>query len=692
MIAVVPLTVNAIFSAHPAAGIPPTGFRWSPDGRRLIYIIASPDRTKPPVVRLYDARSGRSRTILHAKAQVRGSRSRPIAQIAWSPHSDEIAYLNGGDLWVADANGEHAFRLAAGADDPQWSPDGSRVAYVHANDLYVASVGTRHSERLTFGGSATRINGDPDWLYSEELDVAHAYAWSPRGNAIAYLSFDESRVRPFPIQDYLPIVNTVEYQRYPLAGAPNPRVSLRVVDVRTRLSRTLYDGAPHDEYLVSFVWTPDGRGVVDEILDRAQQHLRLVDFARDGRGRRTLWSESSRYFVDVQPAPKFLPDGKRFVYLSARDGVQALYLVDLASGNERRLSGSAPIASIERAGAAGVYVSALLPTRRNLALAYVSLRSGSLRVVSHETGWHDVAMPKHGDAYVDAFSSFTQPPLVRVRQLHSQHNTVLFATPNLARFGLGATRPLEIPSRWGPLDAEITVPNNFDPQRRYPVVVTAYGGPLPVGSAIPSADRWQGLYTFLLAQYGFLVFSVDGPASNDDRVANEHLFRYRMGEIAMAGQLAGVDWLKKQPYVDSSRLGLFGWSYGGYLTAFTLTHAPNVFRSGIAGAPPADWHYYDTAYTERYMGVPQREAAAYRTTSVLPDAKRLSAELLIMQGSSDDNVHLMNSIALLRAFIGAGKQVDYFLFPGARHGVTGIPALRNLYTRMLLWWEHTLLR
>jgi dipeptidyl-peptidase 4 len=255
---------------------------------------------------------------------------------------------------------------------------------------------------------------------------------------------------------------------------------------------------------------------------------------------------------------------------------------------------------------------------------------------------------------------------------------------------LGLTRSLEVPSRWGPLDATLTVPHDFDPAKRYPVIVEIYGGPLEVGDGLPSSDDWPGLYPQLLAQHGFLVFSIDGPASSFDRASNARLFSHRMGEIAMIGPLAGAAWLKTQSYVDASRLGLDGWSYGVYLTAFTLTHAPGIFRSGIAGAPPADWRYYDTAYTERYMGTPQENAAAYERTSVLPAARRLDSKLLILQGSSDDNVHLMNSIALLQAFIAAGKQVEYFLYPGARHGPTGLPANRDLLTRMLEWWERTL--
>jgi dipeptidyl-peptidase-4 len=688
------LTVNDIISTHPVSGIPPAGFTWSPDGSRFVYTYPALSEKQSPPIRLHDVRAGEDRLLFRAKSEERGTRSRAIGQIVWSPGGRRIAYVDGGNLAVAGVNGERVTVLAKDADDPQWSPDGTRIAYVHDDDMYSVTVATRRIRRITRGGSKTRINGDPDWLTSEEMDVAHAYAWSPKGDAIAYLSFDESHVPAFPIQDYLPVHNTVEYQRYPLAGDPNPRISLHVVDLRTGAMRMLYDGARRDEYLVSFVWTPDGTSVLQEILDRPQRHLRLELFSRDGRDRRVVLREVDPRFVDVQPAPVFLNDGRRFVWLSQRGGMQTAALVDLQTGTERELERKYPVASIvrvdDRSGV--VYVSALAPERRSLALVAVPLSGGTSRIVTPEVGWHTIAMPRKGDAYVDTFSSFTHPPCVTIRRLSGTQSAALFTTPSLARFELGRTRALEIPSRWGPLDAELTLPKDFDPAKRYPVIVSAYGGPLPVGDALPSADRWPGLYPFLLAQHGFLVFSIDGPASNPDRVANEQLFTHRMGEIAMAGQLAGVAWLKRQPYVDASRLGLFGWSYGGYLTAFTLTHAPDVFRSGIAGAPPADWRFYDSAYTERYMGLPKHHAIAYAQTSVLPSASRLRARLLVIQGSSDDNVHLMNSIALLRAFIDAGKQVDYFLYPGARHGVTGVPAQRNLYTRMLDWWETTLRR
>ncbi len=687
------LTIEDVVAQHPVSGTLPFDFTWAPLGSAYAYSTKGERESDPPVLHLHDMATGRDRVAFPTKADARGSRSREIGQIVWSYDGRRIAYLNQADLYVAPLDGRGERLLARGADDPQWSPDGTRIAYVHENDLYAVTLATRATQRLTFDGSATRINGDPDWLYSEELLLDHAFAWSPNGDAIAFLSFDESPVAPFPIQNFKPTVNTVEYQRYPLAGAKNPRVSLRVVDVRGSGARTLYDGSARDEYLVSFVWRPDGKAVLDEILDRQQHHLRLEAFSASGGEPATIVREFDPKFVNVQAAPVFARDGKSFLWLSERDGVQALYRIDARTGASRRLTGDYPVARVLRVdeGRGVAYVSAEFPTRRNLALLMVPLRGGSPVDLTPEKGWHDVSMPdRGGDAFIDRYSSLSTPPKILRRNVAAKATSTLFETPSLARYDLGTTRALEIPSRWGPLDATLTVPRDFDPQKRYPVIVSIYGGPLFVGDALPASDAWAGLTPLLEAQRGYLVFSIDGPASNFDRAANARLFWHSMGEIAMAGVLAGASWLQQQPYVDAKRLGLFGWSYGGYLTAFTLTHAPGVFRSGIAGAPPADWRFYDSAYTERYMGTPQREANAYRRTSVLPAAGRLESQLLVVQGSSDDNVHMMNGVALLAAFIEAGKHVEYFLYPGARHGPRALSQRRDLLQRELDWWQRTL--
>lgn len=686
------LTVNDIVAQHPVTGNPPSAFTWAPNGSAYVYSVTGAREGQPPVLWLHDMRTNRDRVLFGAASQQRGSRSRQIAQIVWSHDSRSIALVNAGALETVDPATGRERRLAADADDPQWSPDDSRIAYVHANDLYTVDASSGRVSRLTSSGSATRINGDPDWLYSEEMDVEHAYRWSPDGTRIAYLSFDESPIRPFPIENYLPRINKIEEQRYPLAGGKNARVSLNVIDTRSRHTQMLYDGGPHDEYVLSFTWSPHGEVLLDQIMDRAQKHLRWVAFSRMGAAR-TVVSESDPQFVDVQPVPKWSARGRSLYLLSQRQSRQALWQIDIRTGRARRITGDYTVLSTLRVDTARgfAYVQAAYPTRRDFSLLRVSLKDGASADLTPGSGSHAVELASRAPNFIETDSGYNAPPAIYRRELGGDARAVIFRTPDLTRFRLGSVRALEVPSRWGALDATLAVPANFKPSKRYPVIFTPYGGPLGV-SENEAANRWGGLFPFLLAQRGFLVFTIAGPASYVDRKASERMFYHRMGAIAMAGQLAGATWIDKQSFADPKRLGITGWSYGGYLTAFTMTHAPNVFRSGIAGAPPADWRFYDTAYTERYMGIPSRQRSAYRATSALPAAGRLTGSLLILQGTSDDNVHLMNSLSLLDAFMRAGKHVDYFVYPGERHGPQKIAHRRDIYERMLRWWTRTLAR
>ena len=685
------LTIDEIIARRPVSGTPPAQFAWAPDGSRYAYQLPGKRAQDPPVVFVHDMRTGRDRELLAARAVARGTRSREIGQLVWSPDARRVAYVNDGALTVAPADGAGARVVARDADDPQWSPDGTRLAYVRDGDLHVVDAASGRDARVTRGGSDAVLNGDPDWLYSEELDVAHAYAWSPDGGAIAFLRFDDAPVTDFPIQNYLARDNTVEHQRYPLAGEKNPRVSLRVADLRAGTVRTLYDGARRDEYVLAPAWIEQGRALAFEILDRAQRRLRLVRVARAGGALATIAADADRRFVDVSPAPRPLRDGRTLLWLSDRGGVRALYRLDARTGAMRRLTGAYPVAAVlqvdEARGAA--YVSARYPSRRERALLRVPLDGGPVRDLTPERGTHLVVMPERGESAIDAWSALNRPPVVVRRDVRTGASATIFRTPSLGRYALGVARAVELPSRWGPLDATVIVPPHADPARRYPVVVAAYGGPLPVGAGLPSDDRWPGLYAELLAERGFVVVDVDGPASRPDR-ADERRFAGSMGAIASAGPLAAAAWLRTQPFADPARLGLWGWSYGGYLTAYTLTHAPDAFRAGIAVAPVTDWRFYDSAYTERYLGSPAANRAAYARTSVLPAARDLRASLLVMQGAADDNVHLANSLALLDACIRAGKQVDFFLYPGGRHGISGVAPQRYVYAKMLGFWERTL--
>ncbi|MBD5633502.1 MAG: DPP IV N-terminal domain-containing protein, partial [Candidatus Eremiobacteraeota bacterium] len=432
------LTIERIVAPRPAMGLPPRGFVWAPNGRRYVYQVPAPLENAAPQLRVYDA-SGSDLALRAASAQARGTRSRPIDQIVWSPDSARLAYIDGGALRLATWRGVDLGRFARVADDPQWSPDGTRIAFANGGGLQLVDLRTRAVRTVARPASADAIVGDPDWLYSEELDLAHAFAWSPRGDALAYLRFDESHVTAFPIQDFLVPDIRVEFQRYPLAGEANPRVSLHVVELPSGRDRTLYDAAARDEYLVNFAWRPSGTAIVAQVLDRAQRHLALRSFASDGSLGRTILRESDSRFVDASPAPVFLADGRRFLWISERERTRSLYVVDADTSAVRRLTHAFPVAALLALDAKhGVaFVDARYPTRRDRALIAVSLAGAPMRVITPEAGTHAIAMSPRGERFVDTFSTVSQPPGVERGATSGPGRSVIFVTPSLDRFGLG---------------------------------------------------------------------------------------------------------------------------------------------------------------------------------------------------------------------------------------------------------------
>lgn len=679
-----PLRIDEIFAREPLTGRLPATITWAPDGSRFLYSLPGGE-AGPLATRLYDARSHRDRIFFRAAPNGKGAR--PAPEFVWSPDSSHLAYLDGGSLWTIAADGSGRHKLADEADDPQWSPDSTRIAYVHTNDLYATAAGGGRVVRYSNDGSTDVVNGDPDWVYSEELDMHHGYAWSPDSRRIAYLHFDERPIAPFPIVDFLSPVNHVDDQRYPLAGGRNSLVSLRVATPHGG-SRTLYSTAAKGDYLASVGWTPDGRATAS-ILDRSQQRLRFVAF-RAGRAV-TLASERDARWVDFHGAPRWLHDGRRFVFVSDRDGIASLFLTETATAATRRLTAGYPVRDLvgidEMLHVA--YVSAAYPTRRDSTVLMIPLRGGRPRPLALGSGTHAFVMAANGRDFVRSDSRFGVPPVFTIGSTLGGGLRPFVASASLAGRGFGGVSLLTIDSAQGKLDAWMIRPPDFDPAKRYPVVTYVYGGP----AAPTTADAWDGatyLYHQALAQRGFIVFSIDGRGSQIDSAAAVRRLYHRLGPASLEGQLAGARYLAQLPYVDPARIGLWGWSFGGYETTYALTHAPRIWKVGVAVAPVTDWRFYDSIYTERYMGRPQQFPAAYHDSSSVAGANALVGRLLISHGTADDNVHIANSVSLLQAFVLAGKQVDFAVYPRKTHGITGIPQRRHLFAHMLQYWQEHL--
>ncbi len=600
-----------------------------------------------------------------------------------------------GDVFTVDVRSGSVRALVQTKETEEYaeaSPDGRRVAFVRANDIFVVDVATGRETRLTRTGSDTLLNGKLDWVYEEELAsrTGQSFAWSPDSKAIAYLQLDQARVPTFPIVDFLPVRNEVEWQHYPKAGAPNAIVRLGVVGLDK-------DGRPGPERLVSFTpddvyvlpqlgWTPDSRNVAFQHLNRAQDELelRLAPVpATPGEplgNPRLLLTERSKAWVNTFGPPRFLKDGRRFLWLSERDGFAHLYLCDVAGPCravtqgpwmvDSRVSFAGPGAGFvldERSGF--VYFTATEKDPRERHLYRVRLDGTGRTRLTREDGTHRTVVSPDGRFYADTWSDIQTPPRAWVSSQDATRRYALDANaePEILRYERGSLEWVELKAADGTtLYGSLLKPADFDPARRYPVIVSVYGGP----HSQTVTNSWQHVSPLdsLLASRGFLVFKLDNRGMAARGTAFEFPLHRDMGKIELQDQLVGVEHLKSLPFVDSGRIGITGWSYGGYLTLYALTNAPSVFKAGVAGAPVTDWKHYDSIYTERYMGTPETNPKGYETSSPLHKAGALEADLLLIHGSSDDNVHLANTLAFVAALVKAGKPYSLQLFPRQLHG------------------------
>ncbi len=682
------LTLESIFSPNPLWGAQPAKIVWSPDGTSFLYVLPSQDLAQAVPIRQYDVRTGQSRVAIDPGAY--GGKAQTPTNVLWSPAGKSICFTIRGTLYVRDMSTGLDRTVANDVNDVLWAPKGETLAYTRNADLYVAKLQpSLRTVRLTLGGSpAAMLNGDLDWVYPEELSTEHGFAWSYDGREIAYMQMDERAVTNFPIVDFLPPDNTLTYQRYPLAGERNPRVSLHVVDVATLASHRVYDAGARDEYLPFFAWRPGTHALIAELLDRAQQHLRIVQWDTLNAAPHAIYEQSDPQWVDDVPLPVWLHGGGS-LWVLARDNIPGLYLRS-RSGSLSRLNGSYRVDQLlgVNENKQLAYVVAAYPTRRDRSLVAISLAGAPPQNLTPEPGSHVVSLSPANDLFVDTHSTLNDPPQTDLVSTNGITHATLAARSLSLRGLLIPAQLLSVDSSYGKLDAYMIKPPDFDPARKYPVIMYAYGGP----EAPTTANAFgyaRGLYHQLLARRGFIIFSIDGPASQVDNESHVHLLYHNFGPGSLLGQELGVNYLRSLPYVDGSRIGIWGWSFGGFETTYALTHS-TLFKAGAAGAPVTDWHLYDSIYTERYMGAPQGDPRAYDKSSVLNAAANLHGDLLISHGTSDDNVHMANSIALLQRLIAADKtNVDFMAYPRQRHGFIGLDDLRRLYQHMLEWWpEH----
>ena len=683
-------TLEALFGEGALALERPSGMMWMPGGREILYRTTEGD---DEVLWLEDVADGARRRIVSwsemteaLKEQRPNFRRRSLSDVntasnsrlkpTVSPDGQILVGSTAGDLFRLDLeNGTARFLTGDGEPEfyPTFSPDGSRLAFVRLGDLYWMDVATGVVHRVTDRRNRDTItHGVAAWVYEEELGLGRSFWWSPDGTKLAFLQFDSAGVDIVPIADVSMPVPGLERQRYPKAGRPNPVARLGVIGIGGG-DPVWIDVGDKDQYLPRAGWTPAGE-VWFQRLSRDQTVLELLAADPVSGESRVLMTDRDDAWVNIGDDLHFLNDG-RFLWTSERDGWNHLYLYSEDGTFEKQLTEGqwqvGGVAGLDESQST-VFFSANAEDLRQWHLYALDLQTGKRRLLGRDVGGsHRFRLAPDGQYLIDTWSSLDTPP--RADLVETADGTVVRelwrSGAELEGWDLLPVESGVITTEEGiELHTQLIRPRDFDPAKKYPVLLYVYGGP----HSQLTADRWGGSihHTYrVFAEMGIGVFLVDNRGTWGRGHAFETAVHRRLGQLEVEDQLAAARWLKEQPWVDGDRLAVYGGSYGGYMSLMLMLKAPEMFRSGIAYAPVTDWRLYDSAYTERYMDTPEDNPEGYDEGAPLAFADQLEGSLLIVHGLRDNNVHLQNTMQMVAALAGADKDFELMIYPKTRHGV-----------------------
>lgn len=678
----------------------PGSLTFSPDGRFLAYLF-SMDGGLVRQLYGFDLQSGSERLLiappsdsgseenLSLEEKLRRERLRQrelgITRYEWAAKTGDILLPLPDGLYVHDHDGGPLRPLLTQPDhpiqDPHFSPDGQWVAFVQDAELYVIPTAGGTPHQVTSGARGTgKTNGLAEYIAQEEMARSRGYWWSPDSQKLAFVEVDERHIPIYRIvhQGQERVGDGAqEDHRYPFAGMPNARVRLGVLARDGGAVQWLDLGDDPDIYLARVKWLPNGR-LTAQILNREQNQLDLCEYDLETKQKRLLLRETSDVWINLHhifyPLKK-LPDGKGsgFIWASERSGYRHMYLYD-GDGQEIRplTSGNWQVDSVAgvalKQGMVYFMASKAAPTESHL--YKVSLLGGESEQLTPDPGSHSVVLDMKRQRFVDSYQAVDSPPTIVLRSLEDGRLlTSIFSQPDerIAKFNLPTPEIVNLQNRAGiELYGAIYRPPLSFGEGPFPTIVSVYGGP----HAQRVTNSWL-LTVDMRAQYlasqGFLVFKLDNQGSARRGLAFEAPIKHNMGAVEVADQVDGVRWLVDQGLTDPERVGIYGWSYGGYMALMCLAQAANTFQVAVAGAPVTHWDGYDSCYTERYMGLPQQNVTGYEISSVMHHLDKMTGKLLLVHGLIDENVHFRHSARLINGLIAAGKQYDLLLFPDERH-------------------------
>ena len=718
------LTVDRIFASpefRPASASP---LAWLPDGTGYTTFERVTGRRAGRDLVRYDTETGGKTVLVPSSRLIPAGDSLPldVEDYSWSPdggklliftNSEQVWRTNTrGDYWVLDLSGWQLKKL--GGKGPastlmfaKFSPDGGRVGWVRYGEynLYVEELASGNITQLTKDGSRTTINGTFDWVYEEELGLQDGWRWNPNGQSIAYWQLDATGVRDFLLYDVTDSLYAFTTPvQYPKAGQTNSASRVGVVSASGGETKWVnIPGDPRDNYIARMEWIPRQGGskeLVIQHLNRQQNTLQvMIADAATGQAK-TIFTEKDDAWVEQFDQLRFVDQGKDFVWMSERSGWSHLYLVSREKGEMRELTtGDFDVLSVQRVDTMWKWIyytaSPDNPTQRYLYRVNYDKKGPPLRMTPEsESGIHTYNMSPGGRFAIHTYSRFGVPPIVTLVGAGGQTlRTLVDNAPlkaKIATLKLGSTEFGQVDIGDGiKLNAWFIKPPHFDSTAKHPVLFFVYGGP---GSQTV-LDSWGGqnyLWYQMLAQRGYVVASVDNRGTGARGRAWRKIIYKQMGVIETHDQAEAAKAIGRYAWVDSTRMGIWGWSFGGFMTLNAMMQTPDVYRMGMSVAPVTHWKFYDTIYTERYMGLPQNNEEGYDRGSPLTYAKDLRGKLLIVHGSGDDNVHFQNTEMMVNALVDANRPFSLMVYPNRNHSISGGTTRQHLYSLLTRYLEENL--
>lgn len=593
---------------------------------------------------------------------------------------------------VSDKNIQILYRLPKDLNEKEQNSSKSQTAYLVGNNIEIITADGKNL-KVTKDTVDGIVNGT-SVIHRNEFGIDKGMFWSPDGKKLLYYRKDESMVSKYPLPQWDTRVASIKDIRYPMAGMKNEEVTLNLYNTESGEFVTLQTGTPKEQYLTMVTWDPSSNFIYVGVLNRGQDDLKVNQYdAKTGAFLRTLFEEKSSSWVEPQNPLIFTPnDPNEFLYQTDKDGFNQLYLYNTNGKLVRALGYSDVIVidfkGFDSKGEKAYYIGA---TNNGMErhLFEVELKNGKTIQLTKANGTHNASVSPSGKYTLDQYSNLETAN--RIEVINNKNNSsieILSAeNPFIGKINLPKIEFKSFISADGktPLNARITYPINFDPAKKYPVMVYLYGG----SHAQLVTDKWLGgvgFFDMYMAQNGYLVFTLDNRGSDARGRDFTRVTHRNLGEAEMADQLVGVEYLKFLAYIDKDNMGIFGWSFGGFMTSSLMTKHNDIFKAAVAGGPVMDWKYYEVMYGERYMDTPEENPEGYEKTSLLNKADRLNGNLLIIHGAQDPVVVQQNSMEFIENCIKAGKQVDYFLYPTHEHNVSGRDRI-HMYEKIAKYFD-----